>query len=135
MPYELQNAPGIFQRTTDTTLSDFKWQIALFYINDSVVFSEFLEEHIKHIRNILTLHSGAGASLKIEQCHFFGDFINSIEHVICPRRLKVASNTTKAIRNHRTLTSLPQIRSFLGLCSVFCRFAPNFARIAALLNK
>lgn len=54
--------------------------------------------------------------------------------VIRPRRLEIALHTTDAISGLKTPTNLTELRSFLGLCNVFRRFAPNFTFLAAPLN-
>ena len=56
-------------------------------------------------------------------------------HVIRPGKLEVSSRTCEAIRQAKEPTTQTGIRSFVGLCKVFRRVVPNFARFATPLNR
>ena len=53
-PFGLCNAPVTFQRTVNMLLSDYRWRTCLFYLDDIIVFSNTAEEHVDHVREVLT---------------------------------------------------------------------------------
>lgn len=55
--------------------------------------------------------------------------------MIASRKLHIAVKTIDTLcdLNYPTITA--ELRSFLGLCSVYCRFVPNSILMAALLNR
>ena len=57
-----------------------------------------------------------------------------IGHVIRPGPLGVATKNTEAVKRFKEPTAQTELRSFLGLCNVYQRFVPNFARTSAPLN-
>jgi hypothetical protein len=63
MPMELRNAPSTFQRMVDAVLGDLKWKICFGYLDDVGVFSNSFEEHIEHLRIVLSRLREAGLTL------------------------------------------------------------------------
>ena len=56
-------------------------------------------------------------------------------HIIRPGTLSIDEVVTKALREIAIPTTQTELRSFLGLCNVYRRFVPNYAHVAAPLNK
>lgn len=47
-----------------------KWQCAMIYIDEVVVFSQSPEVHVMHIKEVLGLLMASGMALKLKTCHF-----------------------------------------------------------------
>ena len=134
MPFVLCNAPATFQRTLDILLAGLRWKTCLVYLDDVVVFSKTFEEHVKHVQDVLNILQRVGISLKLNKCNFFTKVVDHLGHVIKPGRLEVATKNTAAIEVFREPETQTQLRYFLGLCNVYRRLVPNFARVSALFN-
>ncbi len=53
MPFGLMNALATFQRALDIILAPFKWQTCLVYLDDIIIFSKCIEDHIDHADLVL----------------------------------------------------------------------------------
>jgi Reverse transcriptase (RNA-dependent DNA polymerase) len=131
MPFGLRNAPATFQRTVDIVLSGLRWKTCLVYLDDIIVFSNSPEEHARHLNEVLSLLYGAGLSLKLAKCAFFRDTFNYLGHVIRPGKLEVAAKNTDALKTAKPPATQTELRSFLGLCNVYRRLVPSFAKVAS----
>ena len=135
MPFGLCNAPATFQRTLEILLAGLRWKSCLVYLDDIIVFYRSIEDHFTHLGEILAILKEAGLSLKLKKCNFFTKTVDYLGHVIRPGKLEVAEKNTAALQGFKEPTTQTQLRSFLGMCNVYRRFVPNFARVAAPLNQ
>ena len=134
MPIGLCNAPATFQRIVDMLLSGYRSRTCLVSLDDIIVFRKNAEEHIAHVREVLTVLKEAGLSLKLKKCKFFATSVDYFGHVTRPGQLEVATKNTEAVKRFKEPTTQTEQRSFLGLFNIYRRFVPKFARIAAPLN-
>lgn len=93
----------------DVILSTIKWQFALVYLDDIVMFLESPSEHNEHDHHILTPLHDAGVTLKLKKCELFSNTINHLEHVIRPGRLKVSCYTVDVIRDLQAFTTVTEL--------------------------
>lgn len=72
---------------------------------------------------------------KLEKFHFCSKLVDYHVHVIPPGKLQVPKTTTEALESEKYFKDISHMRSSLALCSVYRRFVPGFAEIAAPSNK
>jgi len=53
LPFGLKNGPAQFQRMMDQIIGGLRWQAALVYIDDLLIYSNSWVEHVSHLRTIL----------------------------------------------------------------------------------
>jgi transposase InsO family protein len=135
MPFGLRNAPATFQRVVDIVLSGLTWKSCLVYLDDIIIYSQTMEDHLTHLHDVLTLLGQAGLSLKLAKCHFLQETVDYLGHVIRPGKLEIATKNTDALRTAQPPRTQTELRSFLGLCNVYRRFVPGFSKIAGPLNQ
>ena len=69
MPFDLQNAPGTFQELISTVLKDMNY-FSLAYLDDVIIFSPSIEEHLKHINLFFDQLREHSLKMKISKCKF-----------------------------------------------------------------
>jgi Reverse transcriptase (RNA-dependent DNA polymerase) len=70
MPFGLMTAPATCQRAIDIVLSSVRFQFALMYLNEIVIYSPTFEQHLEDLSKVLKLLRDAGVFLKRAKCSF-----------------------------------------------------------------
>lgn len=77
----------------------------------------------------------AGVIIRLKKHYITSDSLDYIGHSIAPDKLMVARNTIETSAALRCPTTITRVTTFCGLCSVYRRFVPWFAKIATPLNR
>ena len=73
LPMGLCNAPSTFMQLMSETFQDALDRFVLVFLDDILVFSRTREEHIKHVREVLTRLRKQKLYAKLSKCEFFRD--------------------------------------------------------------
>lgn len=112
MLFRLKIVPDNFQRAVDIIPFRVKLDTALVYLDDVIIYSESVLEHLANIRQILLLLQDAVVSLKISNCAFFDTSVTDLGQVIRPGWLKVESRNVVVIEGARPPRNQTELRSF-----------------------
>ena len=133
MPFGLRNAPSTFQRLMDAVLKKDR-AFSRCYIDDISVFSDDWQEHLQHIRIILSRLQTAGLTLQLKRCVFGTTSCDFLSHRIGARYITPQEAKISAVANFCCPTTKKDVRSFLGLAGYYRRYFRNFSGIAAPLS-
>jgi len=114
-------------------------RFVLLYLDDVLVYSRNPEEHLAHLRAVLTLLRQHKLFIKHSKCTFAMTSINFLGHVISDKGITMDPSKTKAILEWPDPTGTPaqcktQLKGFLGLANFHRRMVHHFAEPAAPLN-
>ena len=74
MPFRLCNAPAVFQKLMQRVLLGLNPEAGpdyvAVYLDDVLVFSRTIDEHLKHLNSVINRSREAGLQLKPSKCHF-----------------------------------------------------------------
>ena len=87
-----------------------------------------------HVKEVFRALSMSDITLKPSKCSLFSQAVDYLGHRVTPGRFEVALKNTEPLKRCPYPTTQTDLRSFLGLCNVYRRFVPNFARGAEPLN-
>ena len=127
MPFGLTNAPATFQRLLNTILRPVLKKIALVYLDDVIIFSKTIDEHLRHIQIIFDLFRRAGLKIKPAKCTFLQKSVKYLGHIVSHKGIQPDPKKTDSIKKYPTPKNADHLRSFLGLAGYYRKFVKNYA--------
>jgi hypothetical protein len=132
MTFGLTNAPSTFIAHMNSILQDLPFVVV--YLDDILVFSKTVDEHLDHVRQVLTRLHQHGYIAKLSKCEFFKTRITFLGHLITPEGIHPDPNKIKVVQNWPVPSTVREVRAFLGLCNYFRKFINNYSSITAPLS-
>lgn len=129
MPFGLKNAPSTFQRVMNNVLRGLQNEICFVYIDDIIIFSTSLEEHLDSLRSVFNRLRKNNFKIQLDKTEFLRKEVQFLGHIITPDGVKPNPDKIAAIKNFPIPKTQSDIKSFLGLLGYYRRFIPNLAKI------
>lgn len=131
MPFGLCNAPATFQHFINTVLSTLTDECAISYLDDIVIYSKTLEEHVKHVQLVLDKLRENQLFCKLQKCEFFKPSIHFLGFIVSSDGLQVDPAKIEAIKTWQIPTTLTECRAFLGFIGFYRKFVKNHSTVVA----
>lgn len=135
MPMGLKNSPSTFQRVMDNVLRDLQNRICLVYLDDIIVFSTSLQEHIGNLEKVFQRLRESNFKIQLDKSEFLKLETAYLGHVITREGIKPNPEKLKAIKNYPIPKTSTEIKRFLGLLGYYRKFIPDFARITKPMTQ
>lgn len=82
LPFGLTNAPATFQAVVNNVFRERLYKFVLAYLDDILVYSRTMDEHVRHLREVLELLRKAQLQCKAVKCKFAATSVKFLGHVI-----------------------------------------------------
>ena len=104
------------------------------YMDDIIVFSSNVHEHMAHLRQVLARMQARQLAVKERKCEFMRHRLTFLGHVVSAGGVSPDPTKVEAIAQLAAPADVSQLRSFLGCCNFYERFIRGYARIASPLT-
>ena len=103
MPFGLTNAPAVFQRLMQQVVAPLNPSsgpdFVSVYLDDILVFSRNLGEHMVHLTTVIEKLAEVGLKLKPSKCHFAKRELEYLGHVVSRDGLKTSPRLVEAVQH------------------------------------
>ena len=131
--FGLRNAGATFQRLRDSLFG--KVHFVIVYIDDILIFSNSMKEHIKHVKFVLETLRNNGLFIKPSKCLWGQQSIDFLGHNITSKGIKPIDSKVEAISNFPKPTTVKKLQEFNGMVNFYHRFIPKLATIMSPLYE
>lgn len=129
------NAPGNFQQSMDVVLLSSKSKLALICLDNTAIFCNTSQEHIKYACKASKLLNRLEVAPTFKSTNIFNNTVDLIGYDICSGRVEVAYPVTTKWCEVQLPTSITKLRAFLGYWVVSKWFVPSSAWVASPLAQ
>ena len=129
MPFGLTNAPADFQRFINDVLHPFLDNFCTAYLNDILIYSDTLQEHKIHVRQVLEVLAKAGLHLRPEKCEFHRTEVTYLGLIISNKWVKMDPRKVEAVTMWESPANLHDVRAFLGFVNFYRRFIKGYSQV------
>jgi hypothetical protein len=135
MSFGLTNAPAYFIYLMNKVFMEYLDRFIIVFIDGILIFSKMMEEHEEHLRLVLEKLRSNQLYAKFSKCEFLLTEVTFLGHVISAGGVSVDPGKVKDVLNWMPLTTVSEIRSFLGLAGYYRQFIKDFSKIAKPMMK
>jgi len=97
MPFGLCNAGATFQRLMDLVMTGLSYDICLCYIDDVIIFSRTISDHLDRLKLVLQRLQGAGLKLKPSKCFMLQQSVGFLGHLVSGRGIETHPDKIKDV--------------------------------------
>lgn len=133
MPFGLKNAPAQFSKIMHQVIG--VKSFVEVYLDDIIIHSKTIEEHIQHIQTVAYLLRKACLKLKPSKCKWFARKAHILGFVVSGKTIEMDPEKVEAIVNRAPPKDLKQLQCFLGMTNYNRRFIKRYAVIVAPLYQ
>ncbi len=116
--FGLSNAPAVFQALVNDVLKDMVDQFIYVYLDDILIFSHSLQEHVQHIRR------------ELQRCIFHAQSVPFLIYIVSAKGVRMDSDKVQAVMNWPTPDSCKTQQRLLGFAHFYQHFIHNFSQLA-----
>ena len=135
MPFGLCNAPSTFQAFINDVLRQYLDEFCSAYLDDILIYSNSLGEHIQHVGKVLSQLQSTGLFLDINKCEFHVTQVKYLGLIITTDGLKMDPQKIESILEWKQPRCVKDVQAFLGFANFYRRFIKAYSTIAAPLTR
>ncbi|KAL6189333.1 hypothetical protein ACLB2K_040722 [Fragaria x ananassa] len=134
MPFGLKQAPSIFQRKMDNIFKPYS-DFCIVYIDDILVFSKTMNEHLKHLEQVCKLIVQKGIILGQKKIHLIKGEIDFLGIHVKDGEIRLQDHIVKKISQFQdNIPDAKSLQRFLGVVNFARDFIPQVSGLTALLS-
>lgn len=126
-PFGLKTSLASLTRGLDRALTEQVKQFTIIYVDDCLIISKSVEEHLEHIKLLLENFKQANLTVNLKKSQFFRRSIDYLGYCLSVDGIQASPDKVAAIQRFPTPRNQKQLKGFLGLTNFYNRFTSKYA--------
>lgn len=134
LPFGLSNSAQSLARLMDRVLGvDLEPRVYV-YLDDLVIMSNSMEEHLELLAEVGRRLSEAGLTINLKKSKFLQKQVKYLGYIVDESGLRADPEKIAPVINYPAPTTSKECRRFIGMSSWYRRFIPNFSVLSAPIS-
>ena len=133
-PMGAKNSPSYLSSLMQLVLRGLPIQNVISYLDDILVADSNMEDHLKHLDQVLFALEKAGLKLNPSKSLFARDSVTCLGHKLSREGVAADPANIEKIKSWKPPTTVKQLRGFLGLTGYYRQFVRGYSDIARCLT-
>ena len=109
--------------------------IAVGILDDVIIFSESLCDHIPHVRSILEVLRQHNLYANVEKCEFHKDQMTFVGYLVSKEGIGMDRAKVSAVLDWPTPKTMKEVQSYLGFANFYKKFINNYSALTTPLTS
>jgi len=128
MSFGLTNASTTCQEMINDALRQYLDIFVIAYLDDIMIYSTTLEEHVQHVSQALECLNRRDLRLKPKKCEFHREEVDFLGFVIGRHGIQMDSKKIRAVKEWPTPIDVKDIQAFIGFVQYNRKFIEDFSK-------
>jgi len=135
MPFGLCNAPSTFQGMINDACGDMLDVGVIAYMDDILIYSETIEEHVAMVRKVMDRLQKAGLCVSINKSTFHAREVEFLGYKFSDHGISMTTKKVEEITAWLLPQKVVDVQTFMGFANFYRRFIKGFSKIAKPLTN
>jgi hypothetical protein len=131
----LTNAPATYQRMINDQLHEYLDVFVVAYLDDILIFSKTLTEHIEHVKKVLDKIKQAKLLIKPGKCEFHKKELKFLGYIVGENGIRMDEDKVRAVLEWPVPQTVKEVQSFLGFANFYRRFIQDYSKVTTPLTE
>ena len=134
MPFGLCNAPQAYSRLVEMVLRGLDPRQVLAYLDDIIIHSRNMEDHLVMMHQVLQAHRRAGLKIAPAKSFLFREEVDYLGHRVSRKGIRMIDDYVNLLVDWPKPNTPRELATFLGKAGYYRQFIHSYGQIAACLE-